>query len=301
MAPILYLVVPCYNEEEVLPVTAARLHAILRYLIDGQQVSPESRILFVDDGSTDRTWERICQMADGDSHYAAVSLSRNFGHQNALLAGLMEARLRCQASISMDADLQDDPEIIPLMLEQFSRGFDIVYGVRRDRSCDTVWKHATASAFYRLAALLGIRITPHAGDFRLMSRRALDGLSLFHEHNPFLRGIVPLLGYPSCCVPFDRSPRRAGRSKYSLRRMVSFALDGILSFSLTPLRLILPAGLVMLCAAPILPPGRLIWLACAILMCAVGILALYAGRIYTELLDRPRYLIRETRNLPPET
>lgn len=308
-SPTLYLIVPCFNEEETILYTAKRLHNLLSALLHGCYVSPESRILFVDDGSTDRTWEQICHFAADDPIYAAISLSRNFGHQNALLAGLMQARSFCHVSISLDADLQDDPAVIPAMLESFSQGNDIVYGVRRNRRSDPLFKRASAAAFYRLIKLLDIHIPAQAGDFRLMSRRAMDALALYPEHTPFLRGLIPRLGFSSNYVFFDRRPRLLGHSKYTLRRMGAFALDGLLSLSLLPLFLILPAGLLMIAAALILllPPltPRLssqaicvsIWLVGGMIVYALGILALYIGKSYTELLNRPRYIIRETRNL----
>lgn len=305
--PVLCLIVPCFNEDENVLPTASRLKDTLDALIRESRVSPDSRILFVDDGSSDRTWDKLRRIAAPGSIYAAISLSRNFGHQNALLAGLMAARSFCQVSISLDADLQDDPSVIPGMLESFSQGNDIVYAVRRNRSSDSFPKRASAAFFYRLIRLLGVRLIPDAGDFRLMSRRAMDALALYPEHNPFLRGLVPLLGFSSGCVYFDRKPRQAGRSKYTFRRMGAFALDGLLSLSLFPLFLILPAGFILLAASVFLfsvdvSSPRLtaaaVFFAGAVVTCSLGILALYAAKIYTELLNRPRYIVKETLNFP---
>ncbi len=304
--PILYLIIPCYNEEDALLSAAQSLHNLLQVLLHGRYIAPGSRILFVDDGSDDHTWQQICHLASSDQLCAGIRLSRNFGHQNALLAGLMEARFLCHVSISLDADLQDDPAVIPAMLDSFSQGSDVVYGIRRDRSCDTFPKRLSAKFFYRLIHLLGIEMPSEAGDFRLMSRCAMDALALCPEHQPFLRGLIPRLGFSSDYVFFDRRPRTTGHSKYTLRRMTSFALDGLLSLSLRPLLLILPTGLLMVCIAFLFfltdITGSLaicisIWLVGGIITCALGILGLYAGKIYTELLKRPRYIIKETLNL----
>ncbi len=304
--PVLYLIIPCYNEEEAIPAVAQSLRNSLQALLHSRYIAPKSRILFIDDGSDDQTWQQICCLAASDQIFAGIQLSRNFGHQRALLAGLMEARFLCHASISLDADLQDDPAVIPAMLERFSQGCDVVYGIRRDRSCDTFPKRVSAAAFYHLIRLFGIQLPPEAGDFRLMSRRAMDALALCPEHRPFLRGLIPRLGFSSGYVAFDRRPRTIGRSKYTLRRMTSLALDGLLSLSLRPLLLILPAGLMMFLVAFLffladtaspLAVCISIWLAGGITTCALGILALYAGKIYTELLGRPRYIIKEILNL----
>ena len=239
---VLYIVVPCYNEEEVLPETARRLGEKLRGLVRRGLAAPGSRVLFVDDGSRDRTWALIARYHRDDPAVAGVKLAHNRGHQNALLAGLMAARERCGVTISLDADLQDDMEAMDQMLEQFYGGCDIVYGVRNDRAADTPFKRGTALAFYRLMAALGAETVYNHADYRLMSRRALDGLSQYREVNLFLRGLVPLVGYRAGVVEYRRGERLAGESKYSLSRMLNFAIDGITSLSVRPIRLMAAAG-----------------------------------------------------------
>ena len=249
MRNTLYIVVPCYNEEAVLPETARRLSEKLEQLISGGSVSGESRILFVDDGSRDRTWELIEGLAAGDSRFGGVKLSRNRGHQNALLAGLMTARAHCDMAVSMDADLQDDINAIDQMTADYLAGSDIVYGVRSSRRTDTFFKRTTAQGYYRFMKLLGVELVYNHADFRLMSRRALDALAEFREVNLFLRGVVPLVGYRCSFVEYERGERFAGESKYPLKKMLAFAFDGITSFSVKPIRLITLLGMLIFAAS----------------------------------------------------
>ena len=232
----LYLVIPCYNEEAVLPETSRRLAEKLTALTAAGKISADSRVLFVDDGSKDRTWALISECHRADRRFGGVKLSRNRGHQNALLAGLMTAKERCDAAISLDADLQDDLDAIDRMVDAFHEGYDIVYGVRSSRETDTFFKRTTAQGFYKFMKLMGVDIVYNHADFRLMSRRALEGLSGYEEVNLFLRGIVPLIGYPSTTVEYERHERFAGESKYPLKKMLAFAFDGITSFSVKPIR-----------------------------------------------------------------
>ncbi|KLK96391.1 poly-beta-1,6 N-acetyl-D-glucosamine synthase, pgaC [Lactococcus lactis subsp. lactis] len=245
MTKILYMVVPCYNEELVLDETSERLKAKYEQLISNNIISPKSRVVYVNDGSKDKTWEKIQEKHNENPMFSGINLSRNRGHQNALLAGLMTVRNLADCVISMDADLQDDINAIDEMLEKFeNENCDIVYGVRDNRDTDTVFKRRTAGAFYKLMQGLGSQSVPNHADFRLMSRRALDGLAQFPEQNLFLRGMVPLVGYKSDIVYYKRGERFAGESKYPLKKMISFALDGITSTSAAPMRLIFWIGLV---------------------------------------------------------
>ncbi|MFK5236389.1 glycosyltransferase family 2 protein, partial [Lactococcus lactis] len=245
MTKILYMVVPCYNEELVLDETSERLKAKYEQLISNNIISPKSRVVYVNDGSKDKTWEKIQEKHNENPMFSGINLSRNRGHQNALLAGLMTVRNLADCVISMDADLQDDINAIDEMLEKFeNENCDIVYGVRDNRDTDTVFKRRTAGAFYKLMQGLGSQSVPNHADFRLMSRRALDGLAQFPEQNLFLRGMVPLVGYKSDIVYYKRGERFAGESKYPLKKMISFALDGITSTSAAPMRLIFWIGLI---------------------------------------------------------
>lgn len=312
MADILYLVVPCYNEEQVLPETAKRLTEKLSGMIEGGAVSPESRILLVNDGSRDRTWEIIRTLHDETPMVCGVKLSRNKGHQNALLAGLMTAMPLCDMAISLDADLQDDVDVIDQFVEEYYKGHDVVYGVRKKRDTDTAFKRATAVGFYRFMKALGVDIVQNHADYRLMSKRALEGLAQFDEVNLFLRGIVPLIGYPSAVVYYDRHERFAGESKYPLKKMLSFAFDGITSFSVKPIRLITALGIIIFAASLLMLlyflaiwlMGRTvqgwttlvcsIWMIGGIQLLCLGVIGEYIGKIYGEVKRRPRYLIEET-------
>lgn len=305
----LYMVIPCYNEEEVLPETARRLQEKLTALMEAGTISPESRVLFVNDGSKDHTWEIIARLHQENPLFSGVCLSRNRGHQNALLAGLMTARERCDITISMDADLQDDIEAIDGFLKKYQEGCEVVYGVRSSRATDTVFKRSTAQGFYKLMRLMGTPVIDNHADFRLMSRPALDALSQFGEVNLFLRGIVPMVGFKSGIVEYERHERFAGQSKYPLGKMLSFAFDGITSFSTMPIRLITLAGfgifVVSLLALLIFLVQKLlgytvqgwatlmgsIWLIGGLQLLALGILGEYIGKIYMEVKHRPRFVI----------
>ena len=307
--PVLYIVVPCYNEEEVLPETAKRLREKLRAMINDKRVSINSRILFVNDGSRDRTWEMIDTLARADKLFGGVKLSRNRGHQNALLAGLMTAMPLCDCAISMDADLQDDIDAVDEMVRDYCDGSDIVYGVRSSRETDTFFKRFTAEGFYKIMAGMGVDIVFNHADYRLMSKRALQGLSSYREVNLFLRGIVPQIGYKTSTVTYARAERFAGESKYPLKKMLGLAWDGITSFSVRPIGLILSLGVLMSAGAALAGIICLIvelithaltalsavlvsvWLVCGIILCALGIVGEYVGKIYGEVKDRPRYFI----------
>ena len=308
----LCVVVPCYNEEEVLPVTVSRLAEKIRSLIQRGLVAPESRMLLVDDGSRDRTWELICEYHEKEPLAEGLRLARNRGHQNALLAGLMEARDRYDLTISMDADLQDDLDAIDAMVERYREGCDIVYGVRSSRETDTPFKRGTALAFYKLMNAMGAETVYNHADYRLMSRRALDGLSQFREVNLFLRGMVPMIGYRSSVVEYRRGERVAGESKYPLSKMLNFAADGITSLSVRPIRVMAGLGavlfgggclwLLVLLLLFLLGRGPAgvtvviasIWTAAGLNLLGLGLIGEYLGKVYLETKDRPRYLI-ETR------
>lgn len=306
----LYMVIPCYNEEEVLPETARRLREKLTALMEAGTIAPDSRVLFVNDGSRDRTWEIIRELHRQDGLFCGVNLSRNRGHQNALLAGLMVAKDRCDMAISMDADLQDDIRAIDAFLEQYlQEGCDVVYGVRSSRETDTVFKRSTAGLFYRLMRGMGAQIVDNHADYRLMSRRALEALSQFEEVNLFLRGIVPMVGFKSSIVTYERQERFAGTSKYPLGKMLSFAFDGITSFSTVPIRFIAFAGffifMASLAAQVVFLVQKLlgytvqgwattmgsIWLIGGIQLLSLGVIGEYVGKIYMEVKHRPRFII----------
>ena len=307
----LYIVVPCYNEEEVLPETSRRLGEKLRALMAAGKIGPQSRVLFVNDGSKDRTWEVIGELHKKDGLFCGVDLSRNRGHQNALLAGLMTAKERADMVISMDADLQDDVDAVDAMVDKYLDGVDIVYGVRSSRKKDTFFKRTTAEAFYRMMDLLGAETVFNHADYRLMSKRALEGLARFTEVNLFLRGIVPMIGYRTDTVEYERGERFAGESKYPLKKMVSFALEGVTSLSVRPLRMITGLGfLVFLVSLGMIGYNIARWatgntvtgwasLACSVwligglILLALGVIGEYLGKLYLESKGRPRFLIRE--------
>ena len=243
--PILYVVIPCYNEEEVLPVTSGLFFDKIHALAKAEKISPESRVLFVNDGSKDNTWSIIRKLSEENECCEGICLSRNRGHQNALLAGLMTARRYADVTISIDCDGQDDINAMDEMIDHYHKGMDIVYGVRSKRDTDTWFKRTTAESFYKLMNALGAQTVYNHADYRLMSRRALDGLAQFHEVNLFLRGLVPLVGYPSSIVTYERAERMAGESHYPLKKMLSFAFDGITSLSVKPIRLITTLGFLI--------------------------------------------------------
>ncbi|MCH5324809.1 MAG: glycosyltransferase family 2 protein [Eubacterium sp.] len=309
MQNILYIVVPCYNEEPVLAETSSRLKIKMTALIDAGRISDKSRVLFVDDGSRDKTWEIIEGLHNTDSLFAGVKLSRNRGHQNALLAGLMTAKERADITISMDADLQDDIEAIDQFLDKYEDGCDIVYGVRSSRKKDTAFKRGTANMFYNFMRLLGVDIINNHADYRLISKRALEALSEFKEVNIFLRGIVKQIGFKSDIVYYERSERFAGESKYPLKKMLSFAFDGITSFSIKPIRMVTVVGfLVFLVSLGFIiyaiVQGLLghseagwsslfcsIWFLSGIQIMAIGVVGEYIGKIYMEVKERPKFII----------
>lgn len=305
----IYLVVPCYNEEEVLRETASRLKDKMQWLIRNKVISDKSRITFVDDGSKDKTWSIIEELNSNDKIFSGVKLSRNRGHQNALLAGLMTVKDYCDAAISLDADLQDDINVIDKFIEKFNYGCDVVYGVRSERKTDTVFKRTTAQGFYKIMKALGVDIVYNHADYRLMSKRALDSLQDFKEVNLFLRGIVPLIGYKSDVVLYERNERFAGESKYPLKKMLSFAFEGITSFSVKPIRLILTVGILMFISSLaallyfliIWMAGKTvqgwttvvasIWMLGGIQLLCLGVIGEYIGKIYIETKERPKYII----------
>ena len=305
----IYLVVPCYNEEEVLRETASRLKDKIQGLISNKVISDKSRITFVDDGSKDKTWSIIEELNSNDKIFSGVKLSRNRGHQNALLAGLMTVKGYCDAAISLDADLQDDINVIDKFIEKFNYGYDVVYGVRSERKTDTVFKRTTAQGFYKIMKALGVDIVYNHADYRLMSKRALDSLQDFKEVNLFLRGIVPLIGYKSDVVLYERNERFAGESKYPLKKMLSFAFEGITSFSVKPIRLILTVGILMFISSLaallyfliIWMAGKTvqgwttvvasIWMLGGIQLLCLGVIGEYIGKIYIETKERPKYII----------
>lgn len=306
---ILYIVVPCYNEEAVLHETSKRLKEKMTALINEKKISDKSRVLFVDDGSKDKTWGIIEELHSNDDLFSGLKLSRNKGHQNALLAGLMTAKDLADISISMDADLQDDINVVDQFVDKYHDGCDIVYGVRSSRKTDTVFKRGTAGMFYKFMRLLGVDIIDNHADYRLISKRALEALSQFKEVNLFLRGIVKQIGFKSDIVYYERSERFAGESKYPLKKMLAFAFDGITSFSVKPIRLVTVVGfLVFLVSIAMIiytivqtclgntEAGRSslmcsIWFLSGLQIMALGIVGEYIGKIYTEVKARPKYII----------
>ena len=309
MKPILYIVIPCYNEQEVLPVTAPMfLQKINDLYIDGK-ISEHSRILFVNDGSKDNTWDIITQLSQIDEHYCGISLSRNRGHQNALLAGLMEAKGKCDISISVDCDGQDDIDAIDKMVDEYLSGSEIVYGVRSDRKTDTAFKRGTAQFFYKMMRSMGVDMVYNHADYRLMSKRAIESLSQFKEVNLFLRGLVPMVGFKYSCVEYSRKERLAGKSKYPLKKMLSFAIDGITSLSVKPIRLITAFGFIVAALSIIGIIWSVVsafmnitvagWASTVSIICflggaqllSLGVIGEYIGKIYLEVKGRPRYII----------
>lgn len=308
-APTLFIVIPCYNEEEVLPITAPMFLNKLLSLVHEGKIADASRIMFVNDGSRDRTWEIISELSRSDEHYIGISQSRNRGHQNAVLAGLMEARGKCNITISVDCDGQDDINAMDKMVDAYADGCDVVYGVRSSRETDTFFKRSTAQGFYKFLSLMGAEVVYNHADYRLISARALDALSEFHEVNLFLRGMVPLVGFKSTSVEYSRSERIAGESKYPLKKMIALAVDGITSLSVKPLRMIMSFGLtvalisfigvIWAIVAAICGDTVAGWASTTCIVCFVGgvqlicmgIIGEYVGKIYMETKARPRYII----------
>ena len=306
---ILYMVVPCYNEEEMLHITSEKLEEKLRTLKNAGKISDDSRVVYVDDGSRDNTWNIIEEMHHNNKVFNGVKLSRNEGHQNALLAGLDYARNHADMIVSMDADLQDDIDAVDAMIDKYHEGAEIVYGVRNDRSTDSAFKRGTAQLFYKMMKIMGAEIVYNHADFRLMSKRAVDELMNFKEVNLFLRGIVPLIGFKTDIVEYERHERIAGESKYPLKKMLSFAIDGVTSFSIKPINMIITAGFVCF----LISVGMLIyscirhftgdtvsgwtslmtsiWALGGLQVVSIGVVGKYIGKVYLEVKERPRYIV----------
>lgn len=310
--PILYIVIPCYNEQEVLPITAPMFLQKINDLAAAGKISPESRVLFVNDGSKDRTWEIICDLAARDPHYAGICQSRNRGHQNAVLAGLMEAKSRCDITISIDCDGQDDINAMDAMVDAYRDGCDVVYGVRSKRETDTFFKRFTAESFYKILNAMGAEVVFNHADYRLMSARVLEEFARFREVNLFLRGMVPLVGFKSTCVTYERHERMAGESHYPLSKMLALAFDGITSLSIKPIRFITGFGVFVALVSFIGVLWAVIeaalgltvsgWASMTSIICFVsgvqliclGVIGEYIGKIYLESKHRPRYIISDT-------
>lgn len=309
MLPRIFIVVPCYNEESVISETSSRLKEKLNNLISAAEISDSSRVVFIDDGSKDKTWEMISRLHENDKLFQGIRLSKNRGHQNALLAGLMTVREIADAVISMDADLQDDINAVDQMIEKFKSGCDIVYGVRSSRKTDSVFKRTTAQSYYRMMDRLGAKTVYNHADYRLMSRKALEALSYFGEVNLFLRGMVPMLGFKTDIVYYERGVRFAGESKYPLKKMLSFAMEGITSLSTKPIKLITSLGfliffvsfLVFVYSIVRFFTGQTVagwtttvlsvWAIGGLIMISLGVIGEYIGKIYLETKHRPRYII----------
>ncbi|MBQ8514292.1 MAG: glycosyltransferase [Ruminococcus sp.] len=305
----LYLVIPCYNEEEVLPETSRQLLEKMNSLMQKGKISEKSRIVFVNDGSKDRTWEIIEELHQQNPIYQGVKLSRNKGHQNALLAGLMTVKAHCDMTISLDADLQDDIDAIDEMVDKYYEGCDVVYGVRSARDTDTFFKKFTAEGYYKCMKKLGADVVFNHADYRLMSRRALDGLESFKEVNMFLRGVVPMIGYKSDMVYYARKERFAGESKYPLKKMLAFAWEGITSLSTKPIRMITTLGIVIFIISLIMLIYSLIsyicgsaitgwtstivsiWAIGGLQLFAIGMIGEYIGKVYLETKARPKFIV----------
>lgn len=311
MAKILYLVIPCYNEEEVLTDTAGKLDKKMKELMAEGLIDVKSRIIFVNDGSMDLTWKIIEDLHNKDTLFGGINLTRNRGHQNALLAGLMTVKDDADIVISLDADLQDDINVFDEMLRKNNEGYDVVYGVRNDRRKDSFFKRHTAQMFYKLTNKLGGDLIYNHADFRLMSKRALEGLAQFEEVNLFLRGIVPLIGYPSTIVEYERKERLAGKSKYPFKKMMSFAIEGITSLSIKPMKFVTGMGIfvflvsiaMMIYAFVSYFTGRVVagwtsilisvWAIGGMVLLGLGIVGSYIGKIYLETKKRPRYIVEK--------
>ena len=310
--PTLYIVVPCFNEQEALPQSHERLFRLVDDMVDRGQVSSDSKLVYVDDGSRDNTWAIINRLASETPRVAGVKLACNSGHQNALIAGLAASVDHCDITVSIDADLQDDISVIPQMVERYQDGCDIVFGVRRERKSDSWFKRTTAGMFYKLMNRLGVDTINNHADFRLMSRRAVLALLDYKERNLFIRGIVTKLGYKTDCVYYDRSARIAGESKYPIKKMANFAIDGITSFSVKPVRMVFMVGVLFLIIALMMLiyvltayfMGRAVsgwpslilsvWLVGAFILMGLGVIGEYVGKIYTEVKNRPRFNVDTT-------
>jgi glycosyltransferase involved in cell wall biosynthesis len=310
-APKLFIVIPCYNEEEALPITAARLTALTDDMLSKRLIAPESRIVLVDDGSKDGTWRVISGLHAQNARFEGVKLAHNAGHMNALWAGMALSQERCDCVITIDADLQDDVNAMYGFLDEYRNGADVVYGVRASRETDTFFKRATAQGFYRLMNRLGVEMVYNAADYRLLSRRALDALMSFGEVNMFLRGMVPLLGFKTAQVYYDRRERVAGESKYPLKKMIAFAMEGITSLSNKPIRFVLVFGMLCALLGVVMAVYVLvslfsghsvqgwastmmsIWLLGGVQLMALGLIGEYIGKIYMETKRRPKFILEE--------
>lgn len=308
---VLYMVIPCYNEEEIFPYSRNKLKEKLRQLIRQGTISLYSKICFVNDGSSDKTWELIQQACAEDEIFSGICLAHNEGHQNAVLAGLMTVRQYADIVISMDADLQDDIDAIDAMIQKYDEGYDIVYGVRNNRQSDSFFKRTTAEGYYKFLQWMGVHIIYNHADFRLMDKRALEAMSHFQEVNLFLRGIVPMIGLKHCCVYYERKERLAGESKYPLRKMLAFAWQGITSLSTEPIKWIAKLGVLMtilsivffLFALVRYIEGEVItgwtslilsiWFIGGVLLFSIGVIGEYIGKIYLEVKHRPRFIVSE--------
>ena len=314
--PILYMVIPCYNEEKVLPITAPLFLKKLNYLIGENKISQESRILFINDGSNDATWDIIENLSQEDVHYCGIAQSRNRGHQNAVLAGLMEAKQYCDITISIDCDGQDDINAMDKMVDEYLNGYDIVYGVRSSRDTDTFFKRFTAQTFYKILSSMGVETVYNHADYRLVSKRALEAFSDFKEVNLFLRGMFPLVGFKSTQVYYERHERIAGESHYPLSKMLGLAFDGITSLSVKPIHTVIGFGMIVSLLSFCMIIYALVsyfmgsavqgWTSTCAIICFVsgvqliclGVIGEYVGKIYMETKARPRYIISEkTENL----
>ena len=318
MTPVLSLVIPCYNEEQVLPLTSGKFKAKLEELIEAGKISDDSRVMFVNDGSKDTTWDILSSLCEEDKKYCAISLAHNRGHQNALIAGLMEAKKFADITISMDCDGQDDINAITQMVDEYAKGNEIVFGVRNDRSTDSWFKRTTAQSYYKFLRGMGVDIIPDHADYRLMSSRVLNALEGYGEVNLFLRGIIPQLGFKQSVVYYSRAEREAGTTHYPLSKMLSLAIDGVTSFSVRPLRLITVLGLIVALLSFVgiiyvlvsVISGYYVdgWASTTCILCFVsgiqmislGVIGEYIGRIYLETKKRPRYFVAERKNITEE-
>lgn len=318
MTPVLYLVIPCYNEEQVLPLTSGKFKGKIEELIEAGKISDKSRVMFVNDGSRDKTWEILTSLCEADEKYCAISLAHNRGHQNALIAGLMEAKKFADITISLDCDGQDDINAITQMVDEYAKGSEIVFGVRNDRSTDTWFKRTTAQSYYKFLRGMGVDIIPDHADYRLMSSRVLSALEGYGEVNLFLRGIIPTLGFKQSVVYYSRAEREAGTTHYPLSKMVSLAVDGVTSFSVRPLRLITVLGMIVALLSFIgiiyvlvsVITGYYVdgWASTTCIICFVsgiqmislGVIGEYVGKIYLETKQRPRYFVAERKNITEE-
>lgn len=309
--PILYMVIPCYNEEAVLPTTSEMFLNELEVLVSKGKISPDSKIMFVNDGSKDTTWDIICNLSKANSHYIGISQSRNRGHQNAVLAGLMEAKDKCDITISIDCDGQDDITAMEKMVDEYAGGAEVVYGVRDNRDSDTFFKRFTAQSFYKFMNVMGAEVVYNHADYRLLSNKVLNAFSEFKEVNLFLRGLIPLVGFKSSCVYYTRSQRLAGESHYPLRKMIGLSVDGITSLSVKPLQMITSLGIFISVVSFILTVWAFItqvtgnavpgWasMTCivsflgGIQLISIGVIGTYVGKIYMEVKGRPRYIISD--------